>query len=105
MAKKFNKYQKVLREIKDLLKKHGWTQGAYKNHDGLCLVGALYEACSRVSLTDRPIQAEVQTYISDAVGETAGHCTTITAWNDNENRTKKQVLKMLDLAIEKAAVQ
>lgn len=74
----------------DIIKRHGWTQGSYGNHDrGFCIWGALLEAF--------PEPLPMGTFyevVDDLEREIQGG--RLPHWNDEPDRTKEQVIAALE---------
>lgn len=89
----------ILTEARRLIAEVGWCQGQYRHYDSdgpsrmpiaYCAVGAISSATPFGS-------HDVGAYelLRSTVGE-------ITIWNDEQGRTKEQVLEAFDKAIERA---
>lgn len=101
---KLEPWQEILLKAADILKERGWTQDAFTKRGGsVCLLGALNRAdnlaadgCSvlkgsgrlGVQFTEARILAEAKIIENIYIGS-------IPCWNDNDGRTKKDVLDVL----------
>lgn len=104
----------LLKETRRLIDEIGWTQGAYARDDRgafadvedpkavcFCLSGAIRRA--RLNL-DEAAYSDSATAATLFIAE-AGPGRSIPAWNDAPSRTKDDVLKTLDKAIELAGAR
>jgi hypothetical protein len=72
----------VLLAAADLIEQKGWTQRAYKDENGYCIVGALLEINGRGW--------------NQAIFEISGHLHQQTSsWNDAPGRTKEEVVRTM----------
>lgn len=92
----------ALREAALVLKTRGWIQGRDRNEDGYCLVGALIQARvvhldlfpeARQEVLDAHSEAYNRLYLELA---DADYNDSITGWNDAPERTKDEVVELLE---------
>lgn len=76
---------RILTDAADLLERCGWTQGAYVSNGGYCLMGAFHEANSG-AISEQ--YEEAWAFLEEAVGNPIH-------WNDEDGRTKEEVLNLL----------
>jgi hypothetical protein len=82
--------KRVLKEARRLIEEEGWTQGAFHNSRGYCLVGAVEEATGYSDFGGEVVW-ELDLQLGDNV----------LYWNDKPGRTKEEVVSLLDRTIEK----
>lgn len=94
----------VLRKAKALIEERGWTQGEYVSRDGAhCARGACYVASGSHVLPMYPVghiddsANDAQYALASAIGKELLH--SVSDWNDEPGRTKKEVLAAFDKAI------
>lgn len=80
---------KLLMETRRIVER-GWCQSVMRAPGAFCIVGALREAS--------PSEENYMT-ARNQLGR-AANCTNLVQWNDDLSRTKEEVLKVCDLAIE-----
>lgn len=91
---KFDPIVKVLTNAKAVLLTRGWCQNRAVNDKGnVCLAEALAIACE-----DSPDQEKLFVEVSEVMCQFMNK-RYITDWNDQEGRTKENVLEALDKAI------
>ena len=90
-----------LRAAADVLRRDGWTQGAYLNSDTgcRCLVGALDYVYGRRGVGWMGDSSESEAY--DALEAVIGDQSPI-AWNDRRGRTADEVIAALEAAADAA---
>lgn len=88
----------LLRGGMRLLETGGWIQGALRNNNGRCALGALDDACERKDLQDRE-RFRAERLLEDAIptGPKA-----VGLYNDAKGRTREQVLALYAAAIQLA---
>lgn len=87
---------RLLKEARKALVSHGWVQGRTGSRTyGLCLDGAL-QLCTDTPATLR----RARITLAGVIRETYG-IYSIETWNDQNERTKAEVLELLDAAIAK----
>lgn len=86
----------VLKGAKKLLETKGWVKGEYVNKDGYCLVGALSTSISKVA---KKLGKYPEHHWGMAL-EQFIQSPSWASWNDHADRTKEEVLAVLDKAIE-----
>ena len=74
-----------------LIREHGWIQEAYVAEGGYCLVGALCTARRRGPFTPSD-QFDAHRLIRNHLGSQDS----LTDWNDHPDRTRQEVLNVLD---------
>ena len=81
----------VLECLKDVRRiiEHGWCQGGYHIDNDYCLVGAIQAASKNNLIT----WGDVTNLVCEKVGHHPG---AIPEWNDAPERTKEDVLVLLD---------
>ena len=93
----------VLRAARKVIE-FGWCQGSYWEDDGsCCAVGALFRTLGEEHVSDRNRQAvRCLQAMTVAIGDDPDGTILdgrITIWNDQESRTRQEVLDMLDRAV------
>ena len=86
----------VLRKARERLETWGWTQEDYQDDYGYCLVGALYNG-SESNWDDDPAARLLAKAIYGNVPERV--INSIIVWNDMPNRTRDEVMAVMDRAI------
>jgi len=86
-----------LRAARQYMSEHGWIQNASRDmHGNVCTMGAIYATTpNEIQLRTRLHQSLVL-----ALDAKLGFGCSVAAWNDLEGRTKEDVLKLYDDAIE-----
>lgn len=92
----------ALREAALVLKTQGWIQGLDSNSNGFCLIGAMIQALIvHLDLFPEAYQ-EVLDAHSEAYNrlylelEDTDYNDTISGWNDDPDRTKDEVVELLE---------
>ena len=84
--------KQILKAAKALLVKRGWVQEEYSNANGYCLLGAISKAAAGSNANPAFVVVRRVLRIKGL--------DTIAGWNDRPDRTKEEVLKVLDRAIQ-----
>lgn len=74
-----------LLQIADYIEIHGWCQECYRINDTVCILGATKELFPN----DDPDEVKAILKLHEHLG------TDVAEWNDNEKRTKEQVINKL----------
>jgi hypothetical protein len=74
----------------------GWTQWAWADERGCCIMGALNLACGE--RVDYDVYLAAWKCVMAQVPD-SDQCPTLMHWNDTEGRTQAEVLDLLDRAI------
>lgn len=101
--KKIKTAKQILRAAKRLLVDKGWTKGELKAHGRYCSMGAFRMAATgnpNGGVMGYPDALKALHILKNAIYAAGGG--EITGWNDQSNRTKKEVLKVFDTAIGQA---
>jgi hypothetical protein len=89
----------VLEKTLDIIQTYGWTQGQTGSEEiGYCIMGAELKALSVASY--RISQHELREIYQNALGFTPRIC-----WNDQTDRTKEEVIDVLQKTIKYAKSQ
>lgn len=90
----------TLSKARTILETEGWIQGSYHANEGYCLVGAVTEANKAFRATStypHLIQSAIDTGYE--FGPFIFDDTPLFDWNDEPNRTKEEVLALIDATI------
>lgn len=89
--------QKVLLRVRDYIQEHGWCQNFFENGKGeVCLAGALRKVLGLPIIDSTPNENNYYRFLGKfelVIGSTVGR------WNDEDYRTKEQVIDVLDQLI------
>ena len=91
----------LAKKVLDLLEERGWCQGTPEDANGqLCILGAIREAChgNPHETHGREFKPDYKQQPCDYLRKALGRKTNkgITIWNDSDDRTKKDVVEMLE---------
>jgi len=99
---------RVLTEATNLLKTKGWVQRVMKNNSGFCALGAVRTATEKVKLTltveerinpeNYEIYSNIKRFLEYILDDK--DCMNIIVWNDQEGRTKEEVIALFTKAKE-----
>lgn len=93
---------KVAQQAIDYLNSHGWCQGYLQdfNTGAVCLRGALFFSVSRDKDAEWVAFTTADTEIAKLIAKIEGHSYdssfTIPTWNDQKDRTKEEVIALLE---------
>lgn len=89
--------KQILTRARELITTHGWIQNSYGNETkGFCLFGAVDAAAYELRETKgEPLQVSI-TEIMMKLRSVSGHKTNAISWNDAPDRTKEEVLTLID---------
>lgn len=95
----------VLERAALILEEWNWCQGQLRDGDSFCMLGAIAFA-SGMNPYDVPDSWDMQeppTVYEEAVGVLSSVCPHKARWNDQEGRTKEEVIAMLREAAERGS--
>jgi len=81
----------IINDAHNLIERDGWVQGKLRTKKGYCIVGAIVAAASGEDIELRWRAVE---YVAMACGSQF-----VSIWNDCQDRTKREVLKVLKCAV------
>ena len=96
------KTSEFVSQARDEIHMGGWTQGAYRNTEGVCVIGALDRVAMRNLQNGgiqahKPAQAALLEKAREMFPGTIAH--SIPGYNDASGRTKQDTLDMFDKTI------
>lgn len=92
----------ALEYARHLIDKRGWMQGGFSNLHGYCVTGACIQATGRITSWYSDLFDELAKHLEGDLDDNLSSWSHLVRFNDHEERTKEEVLGLIDKTLEAA---